>query len=213
MDVGDSLGVTENHPIYSKTAQKWQLASDLAIGEEVLTYYSSSQVVSKEKLDGIHKVYNLEVKDLHNFLVGDVGVVVHNNYNYNWTKKLEYFEDGMPTGFKLLLEHIWDRHSHVKRQPGVSYFRQKYSSRDKIKSLIESVTNNVEVWDIKKINYSGQNVDWIIVDCRKILSGQNDFIGTDKFGIETKYLKVVIDQIDEHGKIIPKTAFPIDFTP
>jgi len=75
---GDSLEVTESHPIYSKTAQKWQLAGDLKIGEEVLTYQGSSKVASKERLLGTHKVYNLEVKDLHNFLAGDVGVVVHN---------------------------------------------------------------------------------------------------------------------------------------
>ena len=33
-----------------------------------------------KKLSGSRKVYNLEVRDLHNFLVGDCGVVVHNNY-------------------------------------------------------------------------------------------------------------------------------------
>ncbi len=31
-----------------------------------------------KKLSGRRKVYNLEVRDLHNFLVGDCGVVVHN---------------------------------------------------------------------------------------------------------------------------------------
>lgn len=75
---GDSLEVTESHPIYSKTAQKWQLAGDLEIGGEVLTYHGSSKIASKERLLGIHKVYNLEIKDLHNFIVGEVGVVVHN---------------------------------------------------------------------------------------------------------------------------------------
>lgn len=212
-DDGSELGVTNNHPIFSVSKGDWQHAGHLEIGEEVLAKSGNTKVVSKERDQTLQPVYNLEIKELHNFLVGDVGVVVHNNYNYNWSKKLDYFEDGVPTGPKLPLEHIWDRHSHTKRQSGVSYFRQKYDSRDKIKNLIENVTKNVEVGDIKKINYSGQNVDWIIVDCRKILSGQNDFIGTDKFGIETKYLKVVIDHIDEHGKIIPKTAFPIDFTP
>ena len=77
---GDSIEVTENHPIYSKTAQRWQLAGELEVGEEVLTYHGSSKVASKKRLLGTHKVYNLEVKDLHNFLVNGSGVVVHNGY-------------------------------------------------------------------------------------------------------------------------------------
>ncbi len=38
-------------------------------------------LASKEKLSGTHTVYNLEVRELHNFLVGKEGVVVHNNYS------------------------------------------------------------------------------------------------------------------------------------
>lgn len=37
-------------------------------------------LAAKEKLPGTHTVYNLEVRELHNFLVGTEGVVVHNSY-------------------------------------------------------------------------------------------------------------------------------------
>jgi hypothetical protein len=80
-DSGDTLGVTYNHPIYSATAGDWRLAGELEVGEEVLTYTGAATLCSKTLLPGAHTVYNLEVKDWHNFLVGELGVVVHNNYN------------------------------------------------------------------------------------------------------------------------------------
>lgn len=43
-------------------------------------YHGDVTVTSNEKKVGSDLVYNLEVKDLHNFLVGDVGIVVHNSY-------------------------------------------------------------------------------------------------------------------------------------
>lgn len=79
-DNGDELGVTYQHPIYSTTAGDWKLAGELEIGEEVLTKSGSAKVVSSTKKDGSETVYNLEVKELHNFLVGKSGIVVHNNY-------------------------------------------------------------------------------------------------------------------------------------
>lgn len=209
-DNGESLGVTYQHPIYSTTAGDWKLAGELEIGEKVLTKEGEATVTSSVKKEGSETVYNLEVKELHNFLVGESGIVVHNNYFYNWTKKLEYFENGVKV-LRKPIDHIWDGHSFLKKKPNKSYFRERYSSRAKIQKLIEDVTNKVEIGDIKKVHNSGGNVDWIIVDARKALNGANDFIGKDKNGVVTKYLKVVIDHIDVHGKIIPKTAFPIDF--
>jgi hypothetical protein len=71
--------VTYNHPIYSATAGDWRLAGELEIGEEVLTYTGAATLCRKAPLPGAHTVYNLEIKDWHNFLVGELGVVVHNS--------------------------------------------------------------------------------------------------------------------------------------
>jgi hypothetical protein len=54
------------------------MAGELVPGEQVLTKNGEAAVASKVKLDGVHTVYNLEVRELHNFLVGTNGVVVHN---------------------------------------------------------------------------------------------------------------------------------------
>ncbi len=75
----ETLGVTAAHPIFSTTYQDWRLAGELEAGEKVLTYYGEATVLSNQRKPGNEHVYNLEVKDLHNFLVGDFGVVVHNS--------------------------------------------------------------------------------------------------------------------------------------
>jgi hypothetical protein len=54
----------------------------------VLTYAGSTKVVSKQP-GLLQPVYNLEVKDYHNFLVTGAGVVVHNTANcFNAVKDL-----------------------------------------------------------------------------------------------------------------------------
>jgi len=79
-DNEDTLGVTYNHPVYSVTADDWRLAGELAVGEKVMTLESVAVLTGKEKLPGQQKVWNLEVREWHNFLVGESGVLVHNAY-------------------------------------------------------------------------------------------------------------------------------------
>ena len=83
------LGVTAPHPIFSTTHNDWRLAGELEVGEKVLSYHGEASVLSNVKKEGSEIVYNLEVKDLHNFLVGNVGVVVHNNYIQNLLKGIK----------------------------------------------------------------------------------------------------------------------------
>jgi hypothetical protein len=82
----ETIGVTAPHPIFSTTHNDWRLAGELEVGEKVLTYHGEATVTNTEKKAGSEAVYNLEVKDLHNFLVGDVGIVVH-NLCYDFIKK------------------------------------------------------------------------------------------------------------------------------
>ncbi len=78
-DNGDSLGVTHNHPIYSLTIGDWQFAGMLQVGEEILTRQGRVKVQSKTLSKARLRVYNLEVRRFHNFLVSNSGIVVHNN--------------------------------------------------------------------------------------------------------------------------------------
>ena len=75
----ETIGVTYQHPIFSVTAGDWRLAGEFEVGEKVLTKEGEATVTNTEKKGGSELVYNLEVKDFHNFLVGNEGVVVHNS--------------------------------------------------------------------------------------------------------------------------------------
>ncbi len=88
-DNGEDLGVTYQHPIYSVTAGDWKLAGELEVGEQVLTKSWKAKVVSSNKKDGSETVYNLEIQELHNFLVAESGIVVHNKCSKIVKKELE----------------------------------------------------------------------------------------------------------------------------
>ncbi len=89
----DTLGVTAAHPFYSITAAGWRLAGELETGEEILTKSGSTFLVASSAKPGMHPVWNLEVKDDHNFLVGDGGLVVHNAYTAQQLR--DYFDKGI----------------------------------------------------------------------------------------------------------------------
>jgi hypothetical protein len=75
-----TLGVTAEHPIYSIDRQGFVLASDLREGERLLTKTGITKLVTKVIEQQAQPVYNLEIRQWHNFLVGSSGVVVHNQY-------------------------------------------------------------------------------------------------------------------------------------
>jgi hypothetical protein len=78
-DNNETLGVTARHPVFSTTYNDWRPAGELEVGEMVLAYHGEVVVTSATKKEEEATVYNLEVKDLHNFLVNASGVVVHNS--------------------------------------------------------------------------------------------------------------------------------------
>ncbi|MDF1666971.1 MAG: polymorphic toxin-type HINT domain-containing protein, partial [Planctomycetota bacterium] len=69
---------TGNHPIWSVDRNKWVELSDLKVGEklEASTGYTTVEYV--ECLPGSFRVFNLEVRGVHNYLVGRSKILVHN---------------------------------------------------------------------------------------------------------------------------------------
>jgi len=112
-DNGESVGVTFQHLIYSVTARDWRLAGDLEVGEEVLNKTGEATVICSEWQKESETVYNLEIKELHNFLVGGIGIVVHtsianrtyrsirndNAFRYGYSSSYRY-GFGSPFGFR-----------------------------------------------------------------------------------------------------------------
>jgi hypothetical protein len=80
-DNGDTVGVTANHPIWSVDAGGWRSAGELRVGEAVLSRKGTT-LVSLKVFDtgGRQLVWNIEVREKHNYLVDNKGILVHNNY-------------------------------------------------------------------------------------------------------------------------------------
>ncbi len=79
-----SLGTVQANNAHFDTAATFHGS---VFAEKVLTYNGEAVVLSSEKKAGIETVYDLEVKDLHNFLVGESGIVVHNSC---WREYLDF---------------------------------------------------------------------------------------------------------------------------
>jgi RHS repeat-associated protein len=82
LELGDSVGprveldVTPTHPIWARDG--WRAAGDLAVGDEVMTLAGGWLRVSSGTWIAADTVYNIEVAELHDYFVGDLGVLVHN---------------------------------------------------------------------------------------------------------------------------------------
>ncbi len=214
-----TLGITATHPIYSTTYHDWRLAGELEVGERVLTYKGEATVSSTEKRAGSEPVYNLEVKDLHNFLVGDVGVVVHNTglcdfMDHIFKGKIEII-GGVPGAYKFKITGV---HHHgaldgvkVRIKAGTKstpnskgYYKGKvemhhpdnpnnggWTTKDKESTFFP------ETWDKNRVTEEITNA----MTNKKPLGG-NKFEGTMSDGTK-------LQMYFSPGKEFPDTAFPI----
>ncbi len=87
-DNADTVRVTAAHPFYSLDAQDWRLAGELRLGERVQSKDNQGILTGASYLPGKHKVYNLEVRTNHNFLVGNSGLLVHNQCKVSELREL-----------------------------------------------------------------------------------------------------------------------------
>jgi intein/homing endonuclease len=77
---GEIIGVTGEYSFY--VVGKWKEAKDLEVGDEIFSYYKNTGKVSDiSVLMNNIEVYNFEVEDNHNYYVGRVGVLAHNDCN------------------------------------------------------------------------------------------------------------------------------------
>jgi len=119
-DNGESLGVTYKHPIYSVTAGDWRMAGELEVGEKVLAKVGETTVSSSVKKEGSETVYNLEVKELHNFLVGESGIIVHNSYLDDLWVLLEPLLSNIKSGLALPIKNTRSSHKLAAKALGVN---------------------------------------------------------------------------------------------
>jgi len=200
-DNGEELGVTYQHPIYSVTKGDWRLAGELEIGEKVLTKAGETVVVKSEKKEESETVYNLEVKELHNFLVGDSGIVVHNGCG-NFKKVNYYHTDG---GNKTAIDHIFDQHG--SHNTSKSHFASEIGSD---KATLEEFLDDMvkEIKDIHSPDFSKDHPR-VWLDLTDMLSNPKyshlTSIGTSS-GKATNIVRFVFD---DAKNLNPFTIFPV----
>ncbi|MCB2157045.1 hypothetical protein KQI84_19380 [bacterium] len=74
----EPLVLTSTHRLYSEDEDNWIPAEDLRVGGRLRTSTGSVSIVSVVPLDGLPRVYNIEVETEHSYLVSDLGVLSHN---------------------------------------------------------------------------------------------------------------------------------------
>ena len=213
------IGVTATHPIYSATHRDWRLAGELEVGEQVLTSYGEATVSKTEKRAGSEAVYNLEIKDLHNFLVGENGVVVHNTglcdlMDHIFKGKIEII-GGVPGAYKFKVTGVHHNSAldgvKVRIKAGTKstpnskgYYKAKvemkhsqnpnnggWVTKDKVSTFFP------DGWDQNKVKEEIANAM-----SNKVPKSGNKFEGTMSDG--TKLVMYI-----EPGKEFPETAFPV----
>ena len=172
------LGVTGSHPIWSVDRNDWVGATDLKIGEKVKTQDKEVTLVSKEKVEGRHTVYNLEVYKDHNFLVSANKILVHNSC---WGG--DFFYKGI--GRQKAIDHIWDGHSFAKRRSGKSYFSSKFSTKGKIKDLVSNARAKAK---------ANHNAGTLRDDGKRVFQVEmDDYVGFNRQGRKTKTMTIIED--------------------
>jgi RHS repeat-associated protein len=76
---GEVLEPTGAHPLYSFDRGKWIETRELEKGERLETASGSIEIAQIERVAGAHEVFNFEVEDEHEYLVGEAQVRAHNS--------------------------------------------------------------------------------------------------------------------------------------
>lgn len=77
-ETGEIIETTVFHPFFSVTRDDWVQTWELQPGEQLWTPDGHVHVASIAHKPGVFRVYNIEVEDAHNYMVGDSAVLVHN---------------------------------------------------------------------------------------------------------------------------------------
>jgi RHS repeat-associated protein len=76
---GDIIDATYNHPFWSATNNRFELAQELKVGERLLLADGELFPITAVHIyDQVTTVYNLSIRDIHTFYVGPHSVLVHN---------------------------------------------------------------------------------------------------------------------------------------
>ncbi|WP_062060390.1 polymorphic toxin-type HINT domain-containing protein [Aquimarina longa] len=210
----EEITTTDIHPFY--VDGNWILAEKLQIGTMVTTAKGRlKKILSIERIEQINTiVYNLEVNDLHNFYVGEDGVLVHNgpcDDLIKWT--IGRYDDlhklAKSTGLdshhlvqskkmKVLLERLGKVFDH---EGGISILVPFRGHRHKKLLSDEKVISR---WNGKKIN---KYIDDVLEEGKEIYQIGRDLLAKDIKEMRRVYKDVPNEKLQELIKL-NKEKFP-----
>ncbi|HKV12058.1 MAG TPA: polymorphic toxin-type HINT domain-containing protein [Thermoanaerobaculia bacterium] len=124
---GERIETTDEHPFYVAN-QGWTQAKDLQAGDILIATTGNRLTLEKiERVAQSARVYNFEVRDLHSYLVGEWGVVVHNCDPLAELDidRYKYFKDEARKGDGLagheLLQHAWLQANGLATKRGTGF--------------------------------------------------------------------------------------------
>ena len=74
----ETLCPTDVHKLFSASRNGWVMAKDLRVGEALRTQAGVATITSAKSKGGIHRVYNFEVEQTHQYFVGNSRTLSHN---------------------------------------------------------------------------------------------------------------------------------------
>jgi RHS repeat-associated protein len=72
------IGTTATHPFFSDDRETWVHASDLAVGEHIVTMFGRTTVAGLVYTGHVERVFNIEVGLTHTYFAGESAAWVHN---------------------------------------------------------------------------------------------------------------------------------------
>ncbi len=182
-----------------------------------MTKSGNTKVLSSTKKEGSETVYNLEVKELHNFLVGESGVVVHNScikLISNAADELKLRNKIKSTGgisddiVQEIVEEIADEGAEQVKKKGRKLTWPELRALWKRGNDFNKKARNNDWYDVHELHLkNGKRLDSYDHDLGEIVSRKaTDFDNIEKRTFE-KYLKE-IDQKYAPGTEIRSNAYP-----
>ena len=91
-DNEDTLLVTGAHPLFSLTHNNWKIVREINEKDALYSLFGDLSISKIEKINRSYLVYNLEVKDFHNYFVGSAGILAHNSCSRTWDDVDEFLK-------------------------------------------------------------------------------------------------------------------------
>ncbi len=121
-----NVSSTDNHRYFLST-NDWVEARDIQVGDEILTSSGNySKVLDKFTIVKNLKVFNLTVDNLHNYFVGEEGILAH---NVNVSCPIPAIKKGGPSGVASInkfLNKNWDKGTFGATKKSIEYHVLKH---------------------------------------------------------------------------------------